>query len=325
MAEDFYKTLGVNRDASQADIEKAYRTLARKLHPDLNPDDKTAKKKFQAVQAAFDVLGDQKKRELYDRYGSSFEDVARAGGHPGARPGRRAGPGGPSFGGAGPEGFDFSQIFGGAGGAGGDPSSFADLFSQFTGGGAGARRRRAPASENGGDLESQIEIPFQLAATGGQTQLTLDRGGKHETLEVRIPAGIDTGKKIRLRGQGQAGPGGQGDLLITVHVTPHPWFTRKGDDLYVRVPVTLLEAAEGAKVDVPTPKGTVTLSLPPGSSSGRKLRIKGHGIEAKNKPPGDLYAEVQVMLPGKLDPDSLEALRKIDQQHPTQPRDHLQW
>lgn len=315
MAEDYYKTLGVNRDASQADIDKAYAKLARKYHPDVNPDDKSAKKKFQAVQAAYDVLKDPNKRAMYNQYGAGFEGVAGAGPRPGGGWRPTGGPGGPEF--------DFSQFFGG------EPSGgFADLFSQFRrGAGPTGRRGKSASRAPGLDLQSEIQIPFQLAVTGGETHLSVSRpSGETETLAVKIPAGIDEGKKIRLRGQGEPGASGErGDILITVHVAAHPWFTRRGEHLYVKTPLSLREAAEGAVIDVPTPKGTVSLRVPAGVSSGKKLRIKGHGIAIAGKTPGDLYAEIQVAMPPKLDEKSLEAIREIDSRHPVQPRKELRW
>ncbi|MEA1952410.1 MAG: J domain-containing protein, partial [Planctomycetota bacterium] len=323
MSEDYYKTLGIRRDASHSEIQDAYRDMARKYHPDVNPDDEAAAKKFQEVQAAFDVLNDQKKRELYDRYGSSFESMGAegpqgAGGWGGAWPG--GGPGGP---GGGPGGFnaeniDFSQFFGerfgaqggagvaggaaGPGGAGG--GGFADFFSQFTQAGAGqpqarGRRRR----QRGMDITHDLTITFETAIKGGKVQLAVQRhSGKTETITVTVPAGIDSGKKIRLRGQGEPSPSGDtaGDIILTIHVTAHKFFQRHGNNLQVRVPVTLAEAASGAKVDVPTPRGTVSLQVPAGTSSGAKLRIKGHGVERKGAKAGDLLAEIQIVLPKDL-------------------------
>ena len=322
MAEDFYKILGVGRDASASDIQKAYRKLARKYHPDLNPEDKTAKAKFQEVQRAFDVLNDPSKRELYDRYGSSFESM---GAGAGPRGGRAAWSGGP-----GAEEIDFSQLFGERGG-GADPSGmFGDIFSQFRR--AGGRSRRSGQSDaRGADATAELEIPFQTAVLGGETQISLQREDGHvETLAVKIPAGIAEGKKIRLRGQGQPVPGGTaGDILITIHVAPHPWFTRRGNNLEVRVPVTLGEAALGAKVDLPTPRGTISVRVPPGTSSGKKLRVKGHGVAPKNGEPGDLYAEIQIVLPAPLDDQCVEMIKKLDEHasaaHPQQPRRDLKW
>jgi DnaJ-class molecular chaperone len=322
MAEDFYKILGVGRDASASDIQKAYRKLARKYHPDLNPEDKTAKTKFQEVQRAFDVLNDASKRELYDRYGSSFESMGAGAGPRGGRAAWSAGPGA--------EEIDFSQLFGERGG-GADPSGmFGDIFSQFRR--AGGRSRRGGQSDlRGADVTAELEIPFQTAVLGGETRISLEREDGHvETLAVKIPAGVDEGKKIRLRGQGQAMPGGTaGDILITIHVAPHPWFSRRGKNLEVRVPVTLGEAALGAKIDVPTPRGTISLRVPPGTSSGKKLRVKGHGVAPKNGEPGDLFAEIQIGLPSPLDDQCVEMIKKLDEHaasaHPQQPRRDLKW
>lgn len=320
MAEDYYKTLGVKRDASQAEIDKAYAALARKLHPDLNPDDKSAKKKFQELQAAYDVLKDKSKREMYDRYGSSFES---AGG--GARPGwtwNRSGQGQA-------EDVDFSQFFGDQAGAG-SGASFADLFEQLQrgAGGRAGRRGRSAARSRGADMEYEVEVPFTISVAGGDVQLAIEREqGRTETIAVKIPAGIQDGQKLRLRGQGQPSPGGgtPGDMSITVRVSPHPAFTRRGEHLEVKVPVTLREAAEGAKIDVPTPTGQVSLRIPPGTSSGKRLRIKGHGVAARGRPPGDLYAQIQIVLPENLDKRSLELVREFDARHPLDPRRGLRW
>ncbi len=324
MAEDYYKTLGVSRDASAADIQKAYRKLARKFHPDMNPDDKTAKTKFQEVQRAFDVLNDASKRELYDRYGSSFESMGAGGGPRGGGNATRGG------GSSGTEDIDFSQFFGDR--FGGDPSgTFGDIFTQFRR--AGGRRRREPEMqpEAGADISAELEIPFITAVLGGTAQISVRRQDGHvETLNVKIPPGIDEGKKIRLRGQGKAGPGGAaGDILITVHVAAHPWFRRHGNHLEVRVPVTVAEAALGAKIDVPTPRGTISLRVPPQSSSGKRLRVKGHGVTPRSGEPGDLFAEIMIVLPTPLDDECLDLIKKLDAHaqaaHPQDPRHDLRW
>jgi DnaJ-class molecular chaperone len=318
MAEDYYKTLGVGRDASAAEIQRAYRDLARKFHPDMNPDDPSATKKFQQIQAAFDVLNSPEKREMYDRYGSSFETM-----------GAGAGPGGGSaagFGG-GPgevhmEDIDFGELFGQRFGGGG-PAGLGDIFSQFRrGGGRAATRRR------GADVTAEVQVPFNTAINGGEVQLSLQRqAAPPETIVVRIPPGIDDGNKIRLRGQGEPAPrsGTAGDLLLTVHVAPHPSFSRRGNHLYLRVPITLGEAAAGATVDVPTPTGTVALHVPPATSSGTKLRIQGHGVPGKKGAAGDLFVEVLIVLPKKLEEADREALRQIDARHPLNPRQNLRW
>jgi DnaJ-class molecular chaperone len=330
MAEDYYATLGVPRDASQADIQKAYRELARKYHPDMNPNDKTAKKKFQKVQAAFDVLNNPEKRRIYDLGGDPL-----GGGEPGGPGGPQGGytwswsPGGgapPDFGGFNPQDIDFSQLFGGgfdteAGGG------LGDLFGQFRRASSKFRKPSASARQ-GGDLVQEVQVPFVTAVNGGEIQLTVARpGGKSETLAVKIPAGIEDGKKIRIRGHGLPGPRGgkPGDILLTVRVAPHPFFHRRGNQLYVRVPVTLGEAVGGAKVDIPTPKGIVSLSVPAGASSGTKLRVKGHGVAPRNGPPGDLLAEIQIILPKNLSAADRRTIVEIDRRHEYNPRAELRW
>jgi DnaJ-class molecular chaperone len=339
MAEDYYKTLGVAKNASQAEIQKAYYELAKKYHPDKNPDDKTAKKKFQQVQAAFDVLSNAEKREMYDRYGSSFE--TRGAGGPGGPQHSYTWGGGPGagFGGAnaGPEDFDFSQFFGerfNAGGAegGAGPGGFADLFKQFRrgggGGGSGRAAKGAAASKKGDDLLHELPVPFATAITGGEISFSVQRpSGKVDTISVKVPAGIEDGKKIRVRGQGgPAGRGGTpGDIVLVIHVQPHMYYQRRGNNLLVRVPVTLGEAVAGAKIDVPTPHGTVALHIPPGTSSGTKLRVKGQGVTPKNAPAGDLLAEVQVVLPKNLSTADRDALKEIDAKYKQDPRKELRW
>jgi DnaJ-class molecular chaperone len=282
----------------------------------MNPDDKKAKERFQAVQKAYEVLSDPQKRELYDRYGSSFESAA--GGPQGAWQG--AGPGGVRV-----EDIDLGQIFGerfgGAGDAGG---GFAEMFRQFTRGG-----RRAGSATRGADVAYELRVPFQTSIQGGEAQVVVHRGtGRPETIAVKIPSGIEDGKKIRLRGQGESGPrgGAAGDLLITVRVAPHPCFQRRGNHLELSVPITLGEAIEGAAIDVPTPKGTISLKVPPGTSSGKKLRIRGHGIVAKDGTAGDLLVELQIVLPS-LDELPKEMSRKVQEWKlgPRDPRRHLSW
>jgi DnaJ-class molecular chaperone len=326
---DYYKILGVRRDASQADIQKAYRDLAKKYHPDRNPDDKDAAKRFRQIQSAFDVLNDPEKREMYDRYGSSFE-TRRAGGPQGpysytGRPGA----GGPQAG-SGFEDVDFGQFFGerfGAEPAGG----FAEMFRQFSQGAGPRRRGRAGGAGprgRGADAVHQIQIPFTTAVAGGTVEVAVGRAtGAVQTLSVKIPAGIDDGKRIRLRAQGEPGPGGgpPGDLLLEVRVDPHPCYDRRGDNLLVRVPVRLEEALDGAKIDIPTPQGTVALHVPPGTSSGTKLRVKGHGVAREKGAPGDLLAEIQIVLPKQIDPSVRETIRQLSLKYPADPRANLRW
>lgn len=313
MAKDYYETLGVSRTATPSDIQKAYRQLARKYHPDVNPDDASAKKKFQEIQTAFDVLNDENKRKLYDQYGSDFESVAAGG------PKTWTYSGGPQT-----YPFDLNDLFGGAaeGAAGG---GFADLFKQF-GRSAGTRRRAQP--NRGADLKHELTIPFTTAVLGGEAALSIHRhSGKLETIHLKIPIGIEDKKKIRLRGQGEPGAGGgpPGDILVTIRVSSHPFFKRSGSRLDVRVPVTLAEAVEGATIDVPTPQGTIALRVPSGTSSGTKLRIKGHGVRPANSAPGDLFAEVQIVLPPALTEEERKQLADIAARHPQNPRGELRW
>ena len=321
MADDHYQTLGVPRTASAEDIRKAYRELARKYHPDLHPDDDAAKEKFKKVQAAFDVLNDPSKREMYDRYGSSFEGVGGPGGWGGG-----PFPGGGGFPGAGgfPGGqeIDLESLFGGAGG-------FGDLFGR--GRTKTARGRRRPAQMAGEDLTARIEIPFRLAIDGGKTDVRVERDGTAETITVTIPQGLPDGARMRLRGQGLPGAGGgpAGDLLLEVRVQPHPVYRRDGDTLELTLPVSLSEAIAGAKVDVPTPWGTIALRIPPGTSGGRKLRAAGMGVRHANGSKGDLIAEVQIALPAGADPavmeKLLEAARGAEASAAAEPRAQLRW
>jgi curved DNA-binding protein len=321
MADDHYQTLGVPRTASAEEIRKAYRELARKYHPDLHPDDESAKEKFKKVQAAFDVLNDPSKREMYDRYGSAFEGVA--GGGPGAGWGGAAGPGA-GFPGGGFQGgeIDLESLFGGAGG-------FGDIFGRATGGKA-KRSRQRTRQVPGEDVTARIQIPFRLAIDGGKTDVRVDRGGTAETISVTIPQGLPDGARMRLRGQGLAGSGGAaaGDLILDVAVEPHAAFRRDGDTLELTLPVTLAEAIEGAKVDVPTPWGTIALRIPPRTSGGRKLRAAGMGVRHANGAKGDLIAEVQIVLPDAADPAALDALleaAKAAERTATNPRAQLRW
>jgi DnaJ-class molecular chaperone len=318
MAQDYYATLGVSRSASPEEIQKAYRKLARKYHPDKNPDDATAKKRFQEVQAAFDVLSDTEKRTRYDQFGANFESVGAAGG---PRTWRYTTTGGPQT-----YPFDLNDLFGGGGPDIEGGASFTDLFKQFSRArGAGPTAR---AANRGADLRHELTVPFNTAVLGGEAALTVQRAsGKLETIRVKIPAGIDDGKKIRLRGQGEPGMGGApaGDILLTIHVSPHPHFRRTGNRLDVRVPVTLAEAALGAKVDVPTPQGTITLTIPPNTSSGKRLRIKGHGVRPAGQPPGDLFAEIQIVLPDNLSAEDRQRLADVSARYPQQPRADLRW
>lgn len=321
MAEDLYEVLGVGRDASKAEIQKAYRQLARKYHPDMNPDNKAAREKFKRVQEAYDVLGDSEKRAAYNQYGADFEKIRSGGYHPGA--------GGASF-----EGVDLEQIFGGGGG-GGFEGGFADFFEQLMGQQAnrrgdppftGTTRRQRPPTR-GANIRHELTIPLNIAVKGGKTEFYLRRRSGPEKLSVTVPPGVDTGSKIRLREKGEPSSSGgpAGDLILILTVSPHPYYRRSGQNLLLTLPVTLSEAALGAKVDVPTPNGTITLSVPPGSSGGRKLRLKGQGVQSKEGAAGDLIIELQIILPTEWDEEAKKMLRQIEETHPLDPRAGLAW
>jgi len=376
--QDYYGTLGVSRSASQDEIRKAYRKLARKHHPDLNPGDKAAEERFKRVQEAYDVLSEPKKRQMYDQVGYYSEN--------GPQPGRgpQAGPG-MDFG-----GFDFSDYASGGqagAGAGGFSGQFRDLFGQFFGRGAHAEER--PAPQPGTDLEYGLNIDFWQAIRGTQVKVNVSRqeicgtcggtgtaatgavtcpqcqgkgtvtqmagamrfniscprcGGSgklpnacptchgdgrlpaSETVEVRIPPGVQTGTRLRVAAKGNAGTGGAppGDLYITVRVEPHAFFRREGDDIEIRVPVTVTEAGLGAKIEVPTIDGRALLKVPPGTASGQKFRMRERGVlNSRKNVRGDQIVEVVVQPPKVRDERTKEILRELARLNPDDPREHI--
>ena len=303
---DFYKTLGVSKDASDAEIKKAYRKLARKYHPDANPGDAKAEEKFKEIGQAHQVLSDKESRAQYDQ-------VRAMGG--GAR--FSAGSGGP--GGAAGGGFEdvFSDLFGGGGrtrtrtsyGGGGDvPPDLADLLGGFGGGfGGGGGYGGYQPPVKGGDIKSSTTLSFTEAIDGASVKLNMP-GGK--PLTVRTPIGVKDGQKIRLAGKGKASPNGgePGDVILTVHVKPHPVFTRDGDNLRMDLPVSFDEAALGAEVKVPTLGGMpVKVKVAPGTPSGRTLRVRGKGVKTK-KGTGDLLATVEIVAPKNLSKEAKAAV-----------------
>lgn len=360
--EDYYRLLGVNRTAAADEIKKAYRKLARKFHPDVNPGDKHAEERFKKISEAYDVLSDPKKREVYDAYGT-YSDNFRGG----------AGGQGPGVDFA---GFDFS----GLGGAG-----FSDIFSQFFQG-----NPRAAAPKKGEDLEYQVSMGFDEALRGLQTRITYARretcqtcqgkgqssegrarecalcqgtgrmtqmkgrmkftttctqcggsgragkacGACHgdgrvpttDNLEIKIPPGVQTGSRIRFAGKGDAGVQGApaGDLYIVATVGSHPFFERTGDNVYCKVPITLTEAALGAKIEVPTVDGRAMLKIPPGTQHGQKFRLRERGFPSlRAATRGDQFVEVKVVLPRIADERSKEILRELARLNPDDPRQDL--
>jgi len=326
MAEaDYYDTLGVPRDATPEAIKKAYRTLARKHHPDVNPGDKKAELKFKEVQQAYDILSDAEKRALYDRYGRAGVEGMAAGPRAGAQEwaNRQGAPG------AGFESFDFSEFFGpGAQGPGvaADPAGGAGIFEDLIGRMRGGRGGRKPGPRPGHNLDATLSIPFLTAVRGGETTIQVDREGRRESLVVKVPPGIEPGAKLRLRGQGEPGEKGgtAGDLTIQVSVEPHPYFTREGRHLTVEVPISPDEAILGAKIDVPTLNGPKSLPVPPGTSSGQKLRLRGQGLPAAaDKPEGDLFVALKIVVPKTIDDESGRLIREFAARNPLRPRDNL--
>lgn len=320
MPEDYYQVLGVAKNASDADIQKAYRRLARKHHPDLAEDKKKAKEQFQKIQQAYDVLSDAEKRRRYDQLGPNFESYATGGR-------------GPFGGGAHPGGqmeVDLGDLLG-RGGAGG--ASLDELLKQFgMFGGRGGPGGQAPF---GGpppeapprESEEQITVPFSTAILGGQHQLQLQRdGASPESITLKIPAGIESGQTLRLRGQGAADRRGErGDLLVTVNVAPHPHYERRGNNLQIVVPISIREAVLGAKIDLPTPHGTIAITVPAQSSSGKLLRLKGMGVRPAGRPPGDLIAELQIVLPKQLSDSQLQSLQEWSATIDDHPRRKVSW
>lgn len=307
---DFYQALGLARGASKDEIRKAYRKLAREHHPDANPNNPQAAERFKQVQEAYDVLSDEKKRELYDRYGSNYEQAARAGAASGGNP---FGGGASPFGAGGS--VDFSDLFGQGG---------IDLGEFLGGGGGRTRGRRGPA--RGADLKATVRVPFQIAMTGGPVDVSIDRNGSTETLAVKVPAGVSEGQVVRLSGQGAPSPrnGAAGDLYLTIEIEPHPYFRREGSNILLDVPVTPSEAVLGAKIEVPTlSEGKMVLTIPPGTSSGMKLRLRGKGIpDPQTAQVGDQFVVIKIVV-SKVISDSDKALYQQLAQNELPPRASL--
>jgi DnaJ-class molecular chaperone len=296
MALDLYQRLGLKRGANEAEIKKAYRSLAKQLHPDRNKDNPKAAERFAQVTAAYDLLSDKDKRAKYDRGEIDEEGNPKmpfGAGFGGYSPG--AG-GGPQPGAGGFESFNFG---------GADGADLSDLFEGLFGQAAGGRQRggggpfggfrqRARAPQKGADVAYRLKIPFEDAVALKPQRITLADG---KTIDLKLPQGLEDGTRIRLAGKGEEGPGGRGDAIVTIEIAPHRFFTRDGTNIRLTLPVTLKEAVLGAKVKVPTPEGAVMLTIPKGTTSGKVLRLKDRGFVAKDGKRGDQLVTVDIDIP----------------------------
>ena len=307
MADDFYSVLGVPKSSDADAIKKAYRKLARDLHPDKNPGNKEAESRFKSVNRAYETLHDPKKRSLYDEFGEEalrdgFDaDKARAYRHWGGN-GYRGSSGGGAAGGA--RQVNLEDLFGGAAQGGGFDGDLGDLF--------GRARRRGPMK--GQDFEQEHTVDFETAVRG--TTIQLRNPDSQDVVTVRIPPGADEGSRVRIPGQGGQSPNGgpQGDLVLLLHVRPHSLFRREGDDLHLDVPIRVSEAVRGTKVKVPTFEGPVAVKVPPGTQSGTVLRVRGKGISRKGRPQGDLYVRFMVHVPhARNDQEAAQLARLVDE------------
>ena len=296
MALDLYQRLGLKRGASEAEIKKAYRSLAKQLHPDRNKDNPKAAERFAQVTSAYDLLSDKDKRAQYDR-GEIDEEGNPKMPFGAGFGGYSAGAGGPQPGG--PQGFENFNF------AGADGADLGDLFEGLFGAAGAARggrgggpfsgfRQRAQAPQKGADVAYRLKIPFEDAVALSPQRITLADG---KTIDLKLPAGLEDGTRIRLAGKGQEGAAGRGDAIVTIEIAPHRFFTRDGTNIRLNLPVSLKEAVLGAKVKVPTPEGPVMLTIPKGTSSGKVLRLKGRGFTAKDGKRGDQLVTVEIEVP----------------------------
>lgn len=293
LEKDFYATLGVNKDASAEDIKKAYRKLARKHHPDANPGDDAAEQRFKEITEANTVLSDPEQRQEYDQLRAMGSGARFSGPGPGAQ-------------GAQQGGFEdiFSGLFGQAG-RGGSQGGFGDMFGGFGGGGPGAGSagfQQRPTK--GANIKGAVSISFAASIRGTTTHVTTSYGAANE---VRIPAGVKDGQTVRVKGKGQQGTGGRGDLMVKVSVAKHPVFTREEHNIRLQVPISFDEAVLGTTIEVPTLDGTVKIGVPAGSSSGRVLRLRGRGVKT-SKQTGDLLAELVIEVPEELSDEARAAV-----------------
>ena len=320
---DYYKTLGVAKSATEKEVKQAFRKLARKLHPDVNPGDKAAEAKFKEINEAYEVLGDPEKRKKYDELGANWRLYEQAGAQGGPNPFA----GGWNVGGTGTGGFrtmtqeEMEEMFG-------DSNPFSDFFTTFFGGGGmpggargGARTSARSSQRVGRDIENEIQLPLEDAYHGSTQRLSLRHDGHARTVDVRIPAGVVDGSRVRISGEGEQGRGGaaSGNLYLRVRLAPHPVFEVKGRDLYTKVTIPLTTAVLGGEASVMTLSGKpARLRIPPLTQNGQVFRLKGYGMPTVGKPEekADLYARVDIQMPAHLSPqerEHYEALRKLSE------------
>jgi curved DNA-binding protein len=331
---DYYSTLGVAKTATDKEVKQAYRKLARKHHPDVNPGDKGAENRFKEINEAYEVLGDPAKRKKYDELGANWQAYERAGSGQGAGgfdPSQAGGAWNVNFGGGGPGGQgggfrtmtedEMREMFG-------EAHPFSDFFETFFGGsrqaeeprGRGRGARGARAGRPGRDVEQELELGLEDTYHGTQRRFSIQHDGESRTVDVRIPAGVGEGSRVRVAGEGEQGSGGAkaGDLYLRIRQSPHPQFERKGRDLYTRVPIPLTTAVLGGEAEVKTLGGkSLRLKIPPTTQNAQVFRLKGHGMPVTGKPDehGDLYATVDVELPKHVTPEQrthFEALQKLE-------------
>ncbi len=318
---DYYEILGVPRSATPEQVKAAYRKLARQYHPDVNKNAGAADR-FKEATAAYEILADPEKRRLYDQFGHAGLGEGAAG-PAGARVHTWTGPAGRRPFGGGGISFDFDDLFASSPFAG---MSFDELMAAL---GGGARRGQAGRvrAPRGMDAEAEIALDFLQAAKGCTTTLQLrNPDGGTERIDVKIPPGVREASKVRVRGKGHAGPGGAGDLYIITHVREHPYFRRSGADIYVDLPISVAEAAAGAAVAVPTLDGPAELRVPPGTSSGTQLRMRGKGIpDPKTGQRGNQYVVVKIVLPRSISQRGRELLQEFEKTDPYDPREKVPW
>ena len=328
---DYYATLGVGKTATDKEIKQAFRKLARKFHPDVNPGDKTAEARFKDINEAYEVLGDADKRKKYDELGANWRmyEQAQQQGQP--FPGGASGSPFGGFGGfGGGEGGAWTINMGGGPGGSrtmteeemrdmfGTEDPFSDFFRTFFGGGGGetrGRTGRAPRSQKGRDIESEAELTLEEAYHGAMRRISITLGGAARSVDVRIPAGVKDGSRVRAAGEGEAGSSGgaSGDLFLRVRIKPHPVFERKGDDLHTKVAIPVTTAVLGGEAQVPTVTGSVRLRIPETTQPGQIFRLKGHGMPQVGKADqkGDLYATADIQLPRALTREQRQAWEQI--------------